>query len=53
MIEFKNLAVLQHASPQIQEQVRSEGKLQIAGREYHINAESINFFISFTYRMDF
>ncbi|PQQ35551.1 effector protein [Photorhabdus luminescens] len=39
MIEFKNLAVLQHASPQIQEQVRSEGKLQIAGREYHINAD--------------
>ncbi|NHB96018.1 VopS family T3SS effector adenosine monophosphate-protein transferase [Photorhabdus stackebrandtii] len=39
MIEFKNLAVLQNAPMQIQEQVRNEGKLQIAGREYHINAD--------------
>ncbi|OWO80124.1 effector protein [Photorhabdus luminescens] len=39
MIEFKNLTALQHASSQIQEQVRNEGKLQIAGREYHINAD--------------
>ncbi|WP_200862495.1 hypothetical protein [Photorhabdus temperata] len=39
MIEFKNLSVLQNASLQIQEQVRNEGKLQIAGREYHINAD--------------
>ncbi|AKH64880.1 MULTISPECIES: VopS family T3SS effector adenosine monophosphate-protein transferase [Photorhabdus] len=39
MIEFKNLAVLQNAPLQIQEQVRNEGKLQIAGREYHINAD--------------
>ncbi len=27
MIEFKNLTALQHASSQIQEQVRNEGKL--------------------------
>ncbi|MCC8373207.1 effector protein [Photorhabdus sp. HUG-39] len=39
MIEFKNLTALQHASSQIQEQVRNEGKLQIAGHEYHINAD--------------
>ncbi|CAQ84662.1 MULTISPECIES: VopS family T3SS effector adenosine monophosphate-protein transferase [Photorhabdus] len=39
MIEFKNLAALQNVSSQIQEQVRNEGKLQIAGREYHINAD--------------
>ncbi|TDB63208.1 VopS family T3SS effector adenosine monophosphate-protein transferase [Photorhabdus khanii] len=39
MVEFKNLAVLQNAPLRIQEQVRNEGKLQIAGREYHINAD--------------
>ncbi|WP_445497542.1 VopS family T3SS effector adenosine monophosphate-protein transferase [Photorhabdus sp. SF281] len=39
MIEFKNLAVLQNAPLQRQEQVRNEGKLQISGREYHINAD--------------
>ncbi|MDE9496082.1 hypothetical protein KKJ17_20020 [Xenorhabdus bovienii] len=35
MIEFENLTALKNASSQ--NQVRDEGKLQISGREYHID----------------
>ena len=39
MIEFKSVAALQHATPQQQAQLKEEGSLKIAGREYRIDSD--------------
>ncbi|RAX14441.1 VopS family T3SS effector adenosine monophosphate-protein transferase [Photorhabdus bodei] len=39
MFEFENLAALKNSSSRKQKQVRDEGELKIAGREYHIDVD--------------